>query len=622
MALARLMRKQQMNFDARRVLNRARKAARESPDDIRPSELAQLWYELGLFAEDIYLDTRNLVLVRDLPVQTPDCANLGAFCLNFTRPKQFNDYFRTATSLSDYAEDDYAEMIDAFRRALDADPGHAGAFRRLAVHLVERGAYGEARRLAQRFQSEAPENPWGYMTLGLIYQRTGLDSLAQLEFDRGIALAGPDIAEHYRDISYVLREDQAEEYGQASTESRRWVEDLLWRKSDPLYLTPGNEVRVAHLARVTFADLWFEDPSEGRWGADSERGRIYVRYGPPKRVWQVQRDVSREMGADGFETRQSSARGGGRWIFWNYAWDLPNFIFAKQLSYRHASHLISSISKSLEEDAREMTPAIYSTNFKLLDYPVQIARFRGAVDTIVEVDFYSEAPADSLLERPDTLDFGLFLFAGDAYTEVLRRVLQAPMKPKPQALTYSLPLTPGRYSFSLEARSRSLRAAVRRGEVDAQPFRDSVLALSDLVLADAVTPKAGEHRDRRDFTLKVNRRRVFDRDFPVAVYWEVYGLATDESGFANYQVQISVTDARGKGVVAKLARVFGLGEDEQIELSYERIVEFDGERVPEYMSIELPDSDPGEYRLTITVKDIIKGTSITGERTFQLIAAE
>jgi GWxTD domain-containing protein len=445
----------------------------------------------------------------------------------------------------------------------------------------------------------------------------GHDSIAEVEFDKGVRFAGEDIADHYRDVSYVLREHVAEQYDDASADRRRWVEELIWRKSDPLYLSPENETRAAHLARVSFADLWFEEPSEGRWGADTERGNIYVRYGAPERVWQIQRN-EQKLGTQNY----SAGEGGGRWIFWNYGWEMPNFIFQKQLRLRTASHMIASGSKSMEEDVRQVEPAVYTASFDLYEYPAQLARFRGAADSIVEVDVYSEVPADKLLDDPDTLDLGFFLFAGVEYIEVFKRTLSAPMQPEPQALTFSLPLMAGTYEYSLEARASNDRAAVKRDTIIAQPYLDGVLALSDLVLADAVTPTTPEPLDRRGFAIRANRQQVFDRDLPVAVYWEVYGLATDSEGYANYSVELKVTDAKGKGVLATVADAFGFGEEDDIELEYERVVRFNGQRVPEYISIELIDSEPGDYRVVIEVRDRISGEDVAMQRSFQLVIVE
>jgi len=627
LALGQLMRKQQMYVDAQRVLGRASEAMQRSPERLPAEERAELWFQRGLFYEDAYLDTRGLMFVPDLPVQSPDCAVVGTFCLNFARPKDFNEYFRHAGDLSEEGDDDFERMLDAFRRALDAYPAHDAAFRRLTIHLVDRGDYAEALRLARRYRAEAPDSPWGYFTLGLIYQRTGRDSLAEVEFDRGLELAPPNIAAHYRDISPLLRATPAESYQRQADQARQLMEGILWRKSDPLYLTPGNEVRVAHLARVTFADLMFEDPSEGVWGAETEQGVVYVRYGAPQRIWQVHRDAAREESAQeaysamaGQPASVASVQGGGRWIFWNYGWELPNFIFQKQLRWRHASHILSGYSKAMEEEVREAMPAVYTTSFDLLGHPLQLARFRGAADTIIELDVYAEVPADELLNAADSLEVGFFLFGGAQHQEIFRRSLRIASPPRPQALTYSVPLLAGRYTYSVEARAASGKAAVRRAEVELDPFRDGVLALSDIVLANSVVPRTQNPARRRDFAINVNRRFEFDPDLPLAIYWEVYGLTRDEGGFAHYQVTLSVSDAEGGGVLARvtgaLGRLFGLSGADALELTYERLVELTGDRVPEYMSMEFADSEPGEYRVRVQVTDQLSGASVVGERTF------
>lgn len=635
-ALGQLMRKQQIYLDSRRLLNCAIEMMEDRPEGIPPADQAELWYQRGLFYEDEFLDTQHLVYAPNLPVQSINCDAAGTFCVNFAHPRQFNEHFRHAADLSSYGEDDSKRMVHAFRRALEADPTHSSSFRRLVVHLIDQANYAEALSLARRFLQSAPESPWAYITLGLIYQRTGRDSLAEVAFDRGLALAPPEIAAHYRDVSPILKEAQAESYRSANDAVRRQLEEILWRKSDPLYLTAENEVRVAHLARVAYADLMFEDPSDGVWGSDTERGLIYVRYGPPQRIWQLHRDAGRELSlldvieaeaimAGGGPTRHTSGHGGGRWIFWNYGWDLPNFIFQKQLRWRHASHLLGSYSKLAEEVVRKALPAVYTTDFEIHGYAVQLARFRGAADSVVELDLYSEVPADRLLATPEELDVGVFVFAGVEHVRIYERTLQIAASPEPQAVTYSLPLLGGRYTFSVEARAASGKSAVRREEVELQPFLDAELSLSDLVLANTVTPRVEKPADRRGFALNVNRRLEFEPDDPLAIYWEVYGLATDDEGFSHYRVTISVTDAGGGGILATVAGavgdLLGLSDGNEPELSYDRVVELSGDRVPEYMTLELAENDPGEYRVRVQVTDQLSGKTVVGERVFQVIGS-
>ena len=618
-SLGQLMRKQQIYLDSRRLLNRAMKLADKNPESMAPADLAELWFQRGLFYEDEYLDTRHLMFVPSIPINTPDCSGLGAFCQNFTRPKRFNEHFKNAGDLSENGEDDFERMVEAFRRALDADPTHEPAFRRLTIHFIDRGNLPEAKRLTMSFVSNAPQSPWGHLTLGLIYSLTGQDSLSESEFDAGLALAPSQIAGHYRDVAPLLRKSVAKVYEAEPDSMRLKLEEILWRKSDPLYLSSGNEIRVSHLARVAYADLMFEDPSDGVWGSETEQGLIYLRYGPPQRIWLLQRDASRETSETAFATSPGggSAQGGGRWIFWNYGWDIPNFIFQKQLRWRHASHHLASHSKQMEEDVQKEVPAAYSTSFKIINYPVQLARFRGAADSIVELDLYSEVPAESMLTDPDELDLGFFVHAGAEHLEIYDRKLQISAPPEPQPLTYSLPLLEGRYSLSVEARATDGTAAVHRETLDIKPFLEGQLAVSDLVLAKTVTPRVEEPLDRRGFALRVNRRLEFEADDPFAVYWEVYGLRTDAEGFANYRVELSVTDAEGKGVLATVVSVFGFSDDQDLELTYERTVEPTGDRVPEYMSLEL-DDEPGLYRLRIEVTDLLGDTTVVGERNFRV----
>jgi len=653
-ALAELMRKQQMYLDSRRVLGRAMEAMEKEPDRMPPAERAGLWFQRGLFYEDEYLDTRHLVYAPTLPISS-DLA-VPTFGLNFSDPEQFNEHLRHAAELSQFGEDDYERMAGAFRRALEADPTHSGAFRRLAIHLIDRGDLTGALELAGRYREEVPESPWGYITLGLVHQRLGRDSLAEVEFDRGLELALPGIAAHYGDVSSVLREGQAEAYESANDVVRRRLEEVLWRKSDPLYLTAENEVRVAHLARVAYADLMFEDPSEGLWGSETEQGVIYVRYGPPQRIWQLRRDAEREQSEQdvrdaltvaevrtvGYGTCPSvgpcyasdpisirgintKAKGGGRWILWNYDWDQPNFIFQKQsLRWRHVRHQPDSYAKFWEEELRESQPALYTTNFDVHGYPAQLARFKGTESGIIELDLYSEVPTGELLGeiRADSLELGVFVFTDPQYSRILERRLRLAAQGDRQAVTYTIPLGAGRYALSLEARASHGAAAVRRAEIELEPFAVGELALSDLVLAHSVAPRSGTPLDRRDFAMLVERRLEFEAYEPLALYWEVYGLTSDDEGFAHYQVTVSVTDIEGGGVLAKVAgalgSLLGLSGDPEPELSFERVVELTGDRVPEHILLEHAIEEPGEYRVRIQVNDRLSGATVARERVFQV----
>ena len=68
--------------------------------------------------------------------------------------------------------------------------------------------------------------------------------------------------------------------------------------------------------------------------------------------------------------------------------------------------------------------------------------------------------------------------------------------------------------------------------------------------------------------------------------------------------------------------MLGLADDEEIELTYERLVELTGDRVPEYMSLEVATDEPGDYRLQVEVSDRLSGRTVTGERIFKVVGPE
>lgn len=619
-ALGLLMRKQQVYLDARRLLNRARKELRERPDALDARERAELWYQFGLFHEDIYLDDRHLISLAldQIPVNTPECAELGQFCLNFTRPKRFNEILARARDLSRDAEDEWEDTRDAFQEALRADPTHSPAFRRLAIHLYDRGELRDMGRLCEAFVEAAPNDPWGHLLLGLWHYAEGRDSAAAAAFQQGLERSPPPFAAHLRDVENLLREDQAQRYRTARPDARRAFEDLLWRRSDPLYLTDENERWLEHMARVVYADVMFEDPSEGPNGAETEPGIIHVRYGPPARIWKVRK---------GTETA-SLRTPGGRWVFWNYADSLPNFIFEKVLRWRHISHGLSTYSKATEEESRKREPTTYRPPFPYLSLPLRVARFKGT-DSPIEIDFYALVPVDTLMAiKRDTVEAGLFIHESRGERVLLERRVRFPTTPKPRPLTFTVPLEAGdSLAYRVEARSHAMRAAgVARGNVSAAPFPGDRLSMSDLLIAESVEPLAGEPRGRRDFRIAVARTDSVEVGLPFALYWEVYGLRPGADSLAHYEVTLRVQGADEKGVLADVVTFFGraLGftRGQDLSLRWERSTALTGDRIPEYVQVSLGERKPGRYRAVVQVRDLTTQETATTSYSFAWVGPE
>ena len=75
-------------------------------------------------------------------------------------------------------------------------------------------------------------------------------------------------------------------------EDRERFIEQFWLKRDPTPGTPENEYREEHYRRIAYADETFATNAVPGWKTD--RGRIYIKYGPP-----VEREAHPGRGFDG-----------------------------------------------------------------------------------------------------------------------------------------------------------------------------------------------------------------------------------------------------------------------------------------------------------------------------------
>lgn len=72
-----------------------------------------------------------------------------------------------------FSEGHYDEAIDAYRQALEVDPNFVDALHGLAMAQAEKGDVKGAIESAHRIIELTPEDPLGYTSLSMFYQRNG-----------------------------------------------------------------------------------------------------------------------------------------------------------------------------------------------------------------------------------------------------------------------------------------------------------------------------------------------------------------------------------------------------------------------------------------------------------------
>ena len=86
------------------------------------------------------------------------------------------------------------------------------------------------------------------------------------------------------DVAYIITDAERKAFKQLRTdEEREKFIEQFWLRRDPTPGTPENEFKEEHYRRIAFANEHFSPPS-GLPGWKTDRGRIYITFGPPDEI--------------------------------------------------------------------------------------------------------------------------------------------------------------------------------------------------------------------------------------------------------------------------------------------------------------------------------------------------
>ena len=85
------------------------------------------------------------------------------------------------------------------------------------------------------------------------------------------------------DVRWIITpEERADFLRLATNEERTLFVEQFWLRRDPTPNTAENEYKEEHYRRIAYANLHFAWQAIPGWNTD--RGRIYIQYGPPDRI--------------------------------------------------------------------------------------------------------------------------------------------------------------------------------------------------------------------------------------------------------------------------------------------------------------------------------------------------
>jgi len=157
--------------------------------------------------------------------------------------------------------------------------------------------------------------------------------------------------------------------------------------ADPLWTTPDNEDRNEYLSRVVFAELRYSVEEFHIHGADTDRGEVYVRYGPPPAVIAFPPDPKKQG-----ETHT--------YVLWWYTQD-ETFLF-KELPTYSIANLEPDDKRELQR-LRDTIPVSYTNvgdRVMVDSIHVQLVRFRAGEDS-GDVFVAAALPVGRMIEQVD-----------------------------------------------------------------------------------------------------------------------------------------------------------------------------------------------------------------------------
>src|ERR1700749_4470639 len=154
------------------------------------------------------------------------------------------------------------------------------------------------------------------LALGLLVSSTAAPAVVLAQKDKGKGKQQQDVPDRERnvkkersnmfkkwieeDVTYIITDDEKKAWKKLATdEEREQFIEQFWRRRDPDPDTEVNEYLEEHYERVAYANQHF---TSGIPGWKTDRGRIYLMYGPPN---------EKETHPSGGEYDRPSYEGGG-----------------------------------------------------------------------------------------------------------------------------------------------------------------------------------------------------------------------------------------------------------------------------------------------------------------------
>ncbi len=372
---------------------------------------------------------------------------------------------------------------------------------------------------------------------------------------------------------------------------------------------------------------------------------------------------NRDFGAERTESEDMSARFGRdagstaniRWETWTYTNIGSGFVFTfvdrfGTGEYRFAeppatgdANLVSALDHYSPAQqfafARESSPEhfAYTTTQQPLNFSFYTAQFRRD-DSRTQIDVYYDIPVNELVfrERRHESGYEAIVESGIAVFDSAWNVLVrskdpmsfiAPERPAADVGMRQIDMRSiimaggGRILLSVQEQDvLSGRLQAYQENIDVARFDANQLAMSDIIVAGVVrnaTDDDDEKYVRNGLYVLPMASQAFRRAQPMHVYFEIYNLTRGpDYGETSYEVEHSVSiddDESGGSILGSVGRIFG-GTSRSVAVG--QVIEGIRESERQHFQVDTSNLEPGEYTLTIAVRDLKSDKLVSKTRRF------
>jgi hypothetical protein len=424
-----------------------------------------------------------------------------------------------------------SKAVDAFARGFALWPADTLVAGPMVRYLIEDGRAAEALEAARKHKPVATAPVWAIMLEGLALHVMMDDSTAEAAFATALESMLPPERARVMDMRVLLSKDEESKYAELVGRDRARYQERLWRIADPLYLTPGNESLVEHMARHIYGRILAVSPPYENfdWGPDTEI--LTVRYG-------LAAARSRNYG-----------QGAGMSAVQHHGEQLPYVPPATITKGALTLHEPGAAWPYDTIQPRSGYAPLTVRTMHMLEH--QIARYPAAGGGTVRADF--QFKLDSAARTPAKVEVGVFLLDSTArIVGQVRDTIDAQNSLVDASL--SLPLPRAVASYSIEARELGSRLS-GRARYNFPVLEPGRLQVSDLVIlspTDAAPPKSRSDASFRPFSsLRIERGQ------PAGLFLETRGLKASTGRRVRYRVDLEVLEQSSPGVFSRAVRSLG-----------------------------------------------------------------